>query len=160
MSLWHFMNKLRLGEAGRDDMERVFGMFCDGVVGYGPFWDHVLEYWRRSGEDPGRVLFVKYEDVKEEAAVQVRRLAEFLECPFSVEEEESGVVDQILDLTSFERMSGLEVNRVGRLGNGMENRHFFREGVVGDWKNFMTDEMAERLDQIVRDKFSGSGLVL
>ncbi|KAL6566589.1 hypothetical protein OROMI_014993 [Orobanche minor] len=163
VSLWHFMNKLRPREMGEYEMERVFGMFCEGVVGYGPFWDHVLEYWRRSQEDPDGVLFVKYEDLKEDAGGQVRRLAEFLECGFSAEEEEAaGVVEEMVRLTSFERMSGLEVNRSGKLGNGIgvETKHFFREGVVGDWRNCLSAQMAQRLDHIVEDKFAGTGLLM
>jgi hypothetical protein len=35
---------------------------------------------------------------------------------------------------------------------------FFRKGVAGDWANHMTAEMAARLDEIVRDKFRGTGL--
>ncbi|KAL1568536.1 hydroxyjasmonate sulfotransferase [Salvia divinorum] len=160
VSLWHFMNKLRPQGAPEMDMETAFQMFCDGAVGYGPFWDHVLGYWRRSRKEPERVLFVRYEDMKEEAAVQVRRLAEFLECGFSAAEEEEGVVDRILDLTSFESMRGSEVNRVGRLGNGIENKHFFREGVVGDWKNCLSAQMAQKLDRIVEEKFAGTGLFI
>ncbi|KAG6398998.1 hypothetical protein SASPL_140471 [Salvia splendens] len=160
VSLWHFMNKLRPQGAPERDMETAFRMFCDGAVGYGPFWDHVLGYWRRSLEEPERVLFVRYEDVKEEGAVQVRRMAEFLECGFSAEEEEEGVVDRILELSSFESMRGSEVNRVGRLGNGIENKHFFREGVVGDWKNCLSAQMAQELDGIVEEKFGGAGLVI
>ncbi|KAH6831661.1 sulfotransferase 12 [Perilla frutescens var. hirtella] len=159
VSLWHFMNKLQLQEDG--SIREKFEMFCDGAVGYGPFWDHVLEYWKQSREmNSDRVFFLKYEDMKEKAEVELRRLAEFLDCPFSAEEEESGVVEGILKLTSFESMSSLEVNKVGRLMNGMENRHFFREGVVGDWNNYLSAQMVDKLDRITREKFLGSGLVL
>lgn len=160
VSLWHFMNKLRLPESGEIRIEEAFEKFCGGVVGYGPFWDHVLEYWKESEERSDKVLFVKYENMKEEPRAQLRRMAEFLGCAFSAAEEESGVVDRILELTSFERMRGLEVNRSGRLEKGFENSHFFRKGVVGDWRNHFSAEMVERLDRIVEEKFSGSGLIL
>nr|GMD80378.1 cytosolic sulfotransferase 5 [Ipomoea batatas] len=32
------------------------------------------------------------------------------------------------------------------------------KGKVGDWRNYLTDEMARRLDQIVEEKFKGTGL--
>lgn len=44
-------------------------------------------------ENPDKVLFLRYEDMKEEPKVQLSRLAEFLNCPFSVDEEEAGMVD-------------------------------------------------------------------
>lgn len=160
VSLWHFMNKLRPQEIGESEMGEMFEMFCNGVVGYGPFWDHVLEYWKQSREDPDRVLFLKYEDMKEEPVVQLYRLAEFLGCAFSPDEEELGVVEKILELTSFDSMSSLEVNKIGRLAIGMENRHFFRQGVVGDWEKYLSAEMVEKIDGIMQEKLVGSGLVL
>lgn len=145
---------------GESEMGEMFDMFCNGVVGYGPFWDHVLEYWKQSKEDPDRVLFLKYEDMKEEPVVQLYRLAEFLGCTFSPDEEELGVVEKILELTSFDSMSSLEVNKIGRLAIGMENRHFFRQGVVGDWEKYLSAEMVEKIDGIMQEKLVGSGLVL
>nr|XP_009801256.1 PREDICTED: cytosolic sulfotransferase 5-like [Nicotiana sylvestris] len=140
--------------------EEAFDMFCNGLTMAGPFWDHVLNYWEKSLEMPQKVLFLKYEDVKEKPFLHLRRLAEFLECPFSLEEEESGLVDEIIKLCSFENLSNLEVNKSGKTLFGNDNRVFFRKGEVGDWKNHLTTEMVERLNQITEDKFNGSGLTL
>lgn len=98
--------------------------------------------------------------MKEEPGVQLRRLSEFLGCPFSAAEEEAGVVEEILGLCSFESLSGLEVNRSGKLSSGEENKAFFRRGVVGDWRNYLDEEMAARIDRIAAEKFKGSGLTL
>nr|GMD96677.1 cytosolic sulfotransferase 12-like [Ipomoea batatas] len=128
---------------------------------HGTFWDHLLGYWKESSENPGKVLFLKYEEMKSEPDVQLRRMAAFLGCPFSEEEEEGGVVGGILRLCSFESLSSLEVNKTGKgllLGNS--NNVLFRKGKVGDWRNHLTDEMATRLNQIVEEKFKGTGLKL
>ncbi|XP_072992036.1 cytosolic sulfotransferase 13-like [Typha latifolia] len=37
---------------------------------------------------------------------------------------------------------------------------FFRKGRVGDWKNYMSPEMAEKIDRVMKEKLQGSGLVL
>ncbi|KAL6190191.1 hypothetical protein ACLB2K_036589 [Fragaria x ananassa] len=95
--------------------------------GYGPFWDHVLGYWKESLVRPETVFFVKYEEIKEKPDLHLRRLAEFLGCPFSPEEEAQGVVDNILKLCSFETLSNLDVNKNGRLSTGVENGAFFRQ---------------------------------
>lgn len=141
-------------------MKEVFELFCGGVSLFGPCWDHALEYWNLFREDSGRVMFVKFEDLKEAPAAQLRRLSEFLDCPFSAAEEEAGVVEEILGLCSFESLSGLEVNRNGKLSSGEENKAFFRRGVVGDWRNYLDEEMAARIDRITAEKFEGSGLTL
>ncbi|KAG5568849.1 hypothetical protein H5410_064136 [Solanum commersonii] len=99
-----------------------------------------------------------YEEIKVQPKLQLKRLAEFLECPFSTEEENCGVMDEILRMCSFENLSNLEVNTNGKLSTGEENKVFFRKGEVGDWKNYFTIEMNEKLNHIIEQKFQGSGI--
>ncbi|KAL0380662.1 UNVERIFIED_CONTAM: Cytosolic sulfotransferase 12 [Sesamum angustifolium] len=160
VSLWHFTNKLRPQETGTNSISEVFDLFCRGVTLFGPFWEHALEYWKLSIENPDRVLFLKFEDMKNQPATHLRRLAEFLGSPFSAGEEESGLVEEILKLCSFDNLSALDVNRNGKLTSGEKNNVFFRRGVVGDWVNYLGTELVERIDRITQDKFSGSGLVI
>ncbi|XP_019180990.1 PREDICTED: cytosolic sulfotransferase 12-like isoform X1 [Ipomoea nil] len=160
VSFWHFVNKMRAELRGLGEMPfpEAFEKYCRGASPYGPFWDHLLGYWKESLENPRKVLFLKYEEIKEEPEVHLRRMAAFLECPFSEEEEECGVVGGILRLCSFESLSNLEVNKTGKGSYfGNSNNLFFRNGKVGDWRNHLTDEMATRLDQIVEQKFKGTG---
>lgn len=124
----------------------------------GPLWDHVLGYWKESLERPEKVMFFKFEEMKEEPTLHLRRLAEFLGCPFSPGEETQGVADDILRLCSFDNLSNLDVNKSGKLSSGEENSTFFRKGEVGDWMNYLTAEMVERLDCINEEKLQGSGL--
>ncbi|KAL4568497.1 hypothetical protein LXL04_024110 [Taraxacum kok-saghyz] len=158
VSLFHFANKLRPQHMGANSMEEVFELFCEGVSVYGPYWEHVLGFWNESLRRPKEVLFLKYEDMKAQPGIQVRKLAEFYGCPFTAEEEKEGIVESVLKLCSFESLSNLEVNKEGYLPTGQMNKAFFRKGEVGDWKNHLTAEMAERLDMITEHKFEGSGL--
>ncbi|KAG8501832.1 hypothetical protein CXB51_004125 [Gossypium anomalum] len=82
-------------------LEEAFDMYCKGVIGYGPFWEHMLGYWKESQERPSKVLFMTYEDMKEDAMSQVKMLANFLGLPFSVEEEKQGLIEEIVKLCSF-----------------------------------------------------------
>lgn len=128
---------------------------------YGPYWDHILEYWQQSKENPSRVLFLKYEDMRQQPELHLRRLAEFLECRFSTDEEESGMVEKILKLCSFDHLRSLKVNKDDYLlSNGIQNNAYFRRGEVGDWKNYLDAEMVAKLDRITHEKFHGSGLLL
>ncbi|XP_049386207.1 cytosolic sulfotransferase 12-like [Solanum stenotomum] len=129
-----------------------------GVSIYGPFWDHVLDYWKQSIENPNKVLFLMYEEMKEKPKIQLKRLAEFLECQFSIEEENCGVVDEILKMCSFENLSNLKVNTNEKLPTGEGNKTYFRKGEIGDWKNYFTVEMSENLNRITEQKFYGFGL--
>lgn len=158
ISLWHFMNNLRESHLSSNSKEEVFDMFCKGVSLFGPFWDHVLEYWKESLKRPKKVLFLRYEDMKEEARIYVKKLGEFLDCSFSFEEEKEGLIDEIINLCSFENMRNLEVNKSGKLPSGVEHKAFFRQGKVGNWKNELTHQMIHKLNCLSQDKFHGSGL--
>ncbi|OVA16912.1 Sulfotransferase domain [Macleaya cordata] len=159
ISFWHFTNKLRPKDLEPNSLEEVFERFCEGVIEYGPFWDHILGYWKESLESPERVCFLKFEEMKKEPKVHFRKLAEFLGCPFSMEEEETGVIEEMLKLCSFENLSNLEVNKTGKMPiSGFEYNTFFRRGKIGDYVNYLTSGMIERLDQITEEKLHGSGL--
>ncbi|XP_074347971.1 cytosolic sulfotransferase 8-like [Apium graveolens] len=159
ISLFHFSNKANF-RPSHISLEYAFDLFCRGVSLSGPIWDQILGYWKESRERPDKVLFMRYEEMTNEPHLQLRRLAHFLEKPFSHEEEKSGLLDQIIKLCSFDSMSKLEVNKTGTMVGEIRNDSFFRNGVVGDWKNYLTTEMASKLDQITEEKFRNSGLSL
>ncbi|GAB4840161.1 hypothetical protein Ancab_020925, partial [Ancistrocladus abbreviatus] len=157
VSLWHFTNKLRPCHLGSLPLGEAFQRFCRGVSLYGLFWYYVLGYWNESLENPKNVFFLKYEDIKEQPTFHLKRLAEFLGCPFSQEEEKTAVMEDILNLCSFNSLSNLEVNNSGKQASGEANHAFFRRGEVGDWANYLTPDMIEQFDQITEEKFRGSG---
>ncbi|GJN11081.1 hypothetical protein PR202_ga29247 [Eleusine coracana subsp. coracana] len=154
VSLWHFLRRRHPDLPFADTFESV----CDGTVPVGPVWDHVLSYWRASQANQDRVLFLKYEDLLRDPAGNVRWLAAFMGRPFLADEE--AAVQDVVELCSFEKMKGLEVNKAGTSGayKAMPRDAFFRKGVAGDWANHMSPEMAARLDGVVREKLQGTGL--
>lgn len=156
VSLYHFANK----NNWHISLEDSFDLYCRGLSGVGPVWEQILGYWKQSLEKPRKVLFMRYEEMKDEPKFQLRRLANFLGKPFSQEEENSCLVDQIISLCSFDTMIKLKVNNTGNLAPGLSNSSFFRTGVVGDWKNCLTTDMASKLDQITEEIFRGSGLII
>ncbi|KAL7175914.1 hypothetical protein ACSBR2_029481 [Camellia fascicularis] len=113
VSTWHFVNKARAESFGPLSCDDAFDMFCRGVLGFGPFWDHVLGHWKESLERPHKVLFLMYENLKEDITLQIKRTTEFMGVPFSLEEER--VIEEISKLCSFNNLRELEVNRSGSL---------------------------------------------
>lgn len=155
-SLWHFMKRLILKEMVGCAMEEMVRGFCRGSSVYGPFWDHALEYWKESQENPERVLFVMYEEMSEKPEEWVMKIAEFLGCSLTEREVEDGVLEDIVKLCSLENLSTLEVNVKGKLVNGMENKAFFRKGEIGGWKDTLTPLLAEEIDKATEEKLLGS----
>lgn len=161
ISSWHFVKKLRPESLPHFPLEEAFKMYCNGVVGFGPFWDHMLGYWKESLKRPEKVLFLKYEGMKEDILSNLKELASFLGFPFSVEEERDGVIEDIAKLCSFENLKELEVNKSGKamaFSKQFENKHLFRKGIVGDWVNYLNPSMVKQLSQLMEHKFEGSGL--
>ncbi|XP_072971876.1 cytosolic sulfotransferase 5-like [Typha angustifolia] len=157
VSLWHFHKMLDV----EIELGPAFDLFCDGVSLNGPFWDHVLDYWKESLKRPDKVLFLKYEEMLTDTTYAVRKLAKYMGCPFSSEEEKDGVVEEVAKLCSFKKLTGLEVNkdkdeRTGKVV--LTNASFFRKGEVGDWSNHLSPQMGKKLDSIVKHKCGDSGL--
>ncbi|XP_071703074.1 flavonol sulfotransferase-like [Rutidosis leptorrhynchoides] len=161
VSHYHFLRKV-FNVANEDaPFEEAFEEFCQGISGYGPYWDHIIGYWKASLERPDRILLLKYEDLKKDPTSNAKKLAEFMGYPFSTEEEKAGVIEKITTLCSFENMSNLEVNKTGsiRVG-GLENKHYFRKAEDGDWRTYFTNEMKEKIDKLIDEKLNGTGLIL
>ena len=159
VSRWHFTNEVFTEKA---DINVAFNKFCEGISGFGPYWDHCLEYWKESTGKPDRILFLKYEDMMLEPVKFVKTLASFLGGPFSHEEEDAGVAEEVVRFCSFKTLSSLnnsETDVVQRGYLAVKKSAYFRRGKVGDWVNHISDELGRKLDYIVEEKLKGSGLV-
>ena len=156
---WHFFPNV-FGENERPipTEEEYLEQFCRGVHLFGPSWDHVLGFWKASLESPHKILFMKYEDLKNDAMFQVKRLAEFLGFPFTEEEEKQGLVEEIIRFCSIDNMKSLKGNIDGKRRTGTPNSSYFRKGEVGDWVNHLTPSMAERMKKLIQEKFQESNL--
>ncbi|KAI7757354.1 hypothetical protein M8C21_014168, partial [Ambrosia artemisiifolia] len=144
-----------LGDFSHDvlKLEDAFEKFSKGIGSCYPYWDHVKGYYKASLEHPTRILFLTYENMKMDTANNVKRLADFIGYPFTKEEEDNGVVQEIVSLCSFKSLS--DVNKHGKIVSGVPSHAFFREGEVEDWKKHLTKEMTHILDEITKEKFHG-----
>ncbi|KAL7177413.1 hypothetical protein ACSBR2_030720 [Camellia fascicularis] len=158
ISFCHYIAKVLNNPLNPSLIEESFDLMCQGVSPYGPFWDHVLGYWKASQERPDNVLFLNYEDMKEDPISHFKVLAKFMGFPFSVEENRQGVIEEILKLCSFDNLKDLEVNKTHKNDVGHPNNAYFRKGGVGDWANYLTPSMAERMNKLMEEKFSDTGL--
>jgi hypothetical protein len=72
---------------------------------FGPYWEHVLGYWRAHVEKPDSVMFLRYEEVMAAPAEAVRKMAEFLGRPFGAAEKE---VERVVQACGIETLRGQE----------------------------------------------------
>ncbi|XP_044497524.1 cytosolic sulfotransferase 15-like [Mangifera indica] len=158
ISRWKFLSSWREQNMILVSIEEAFEKTCNGVQFYGPVWEHVLGYWKASQENPEKVLFLKYEDMQENIISNIKNLANFLGCAFSQVEETQGVIKEISKICSFDNLKNLEVNKNGKYLLRFGNEAFFRKGTVGDWRNYLTSSMSDRMEKILEEKLCGSGL--
>ncbi|XP_051121457.1 cytosolic sulfotransferase 12-like [Andrographis paniculata] len=152
ISTWHFYNSI----LRPIPIDKAVDSFCSGFCNYGSFFDHVAEYWIESRKRPEKILFLKYEELKSNPKAEVSKMAEFMGKTLGSEDE----VEKIMWRCSLERLRNLEVNKKESAIKNVPNGSFFRKGEVGNWKDYLTPEMAERIDQITRHKLEGIGLFL
>ncbi|CAJ1978313.1 unnamed protein product [Sphenostylis stenocarpa] len=74
VSAWEFYPKSKLVSLPTLTLEEAFKKYCDGIMGYGPWWSHMLGYWKESIDRPNKILFLKYEDLKEDTEFHVKRI--------------------------------------------------------------------------------------
>ncbi|KAA8548434.1 hypothetical protein F0562_000118 [Nyssa sinensis] len=116
---------------------------------------------RRAKRSRTRCSFCSmHENMKVDIVSHLKTLADFTGFPFSLEEERQGMIEEIASSCSFNNLKDLEVNKTGKLRTGHQNDIFFRKGEVGDWTNYLTPAMAERMEKIMEEKLEGSGFPL
>ena len=108
-----------------------FPSMDDYIKMYAEVWaTQVSEGSKFGAQQPTRYLAVRYEDLSLDPQGTIEKVFQFLGVESSPEIVENCCADG-----SFEKLSG------GR-SRGQENREsFFRKGIAGDWRNYLSDEM-------------------
>jgi hypothetical protein len=128
--------------------EHWLKMFLDGQVQRGDWFDHVLSWWQH--RDADNILFIRYEDLREDFEATVVRIARFLDYPLSQE-----LLARIREKTSFQAMKQDEFSNMHEIE---ELTEFFRQGQVGSWKDLFTVAQNENFDAVYRKRLNGSDL--
>ncbi|KAM5227208.1 sulfotransferase 1A1-like [Ctenodactylus gundi] len=126
--------------------------FMDGKVSYGSWYQHVQEWWELSRTHP--VLYLFYEDLKENPKREIQKILEFIGRPLPEE-----TVDLIVKHTSFKEMKKnpmANYTTIPAVHMDHEVSPFMRKGITGDWKSTFTVAQNERFDAHYAEKMAGS----
>ncbi|KAG6406497.1 hypothetical protein SASPL_134100 [Salvia splendens] len=160
VSLWHFVNKWNMEKVDQPwSLDEATDKFCRGISLYGPYYDHVLGYRELSLKRPENVLFVTFEDMLEDPHGYVKKLGEFLGCPFEKDEEDE--VEEIVKNCSIEVLSSHDVNKSEESTTWfpLPCNSFFRKGKTGDYKNYLSNESIQRIDTLTKERFHSLGFM-
>lgn len=95
-------------------------------------WSEHVEGWTSAAEGSEDILVVRFEDLKEDSARELRRMAAFL----GVESISDSRIQRAVQASSFENMKRLEQERGRKYGDVDQ---FMRKGKAGSWKEVFTD---------------------
>lgn len=148
VSYYHFESGKKWSGNYSGPWEHWLQLFLDGKVQRGDWFDHVLGWWRH--RDADNMLFLKYEDMKNDFDAVMCKIAGFLGYALSDE-----VMDSIRRQTSFDHMKKDDFSNLHEIP---ELGSFFRKGQIGSWKDRFTVAQSEQFDRIFAERMQGSGL--
>ena len=124
-----------------DDIHEFFSQWLEG----GEFFQFLATYWEHRHEP--NVLFLHYDELKEDLEREVRRVAAFL--GVSIDEAQ---LPGILERCSFRWMkdNAAQIGDFGQLFVGGGDS-FFYKGTNGRWRDVLTAEELERYDRRSRE---------
>ncbi|CAL8277144.1 unnamed protein product [Arctogadus glacialis] len=110
--------------------------FMEGQLGWGSWYEHVKGYWKE--KDKRNIHYLFYEDMKENPAREIQRIAKFLGHRLSED-----ILNNIVQLTTFDAMRENPMANYSSVPGNLFDRKasdFLRKGEVGDWKNHLSPE--------------------
>ncbi|GLH10761.1 Putative sulfotransferase domain protein [Gryllus bimaculatus] len=138
----------------RGDKEFFFECFYEDIVGYAPFWEHMLDFWQL--KDEPHILFHTYEEMKKDLPSVIRRSAKFL--GKNLTEEQVLRLAEHLDFKQMKVNPSVNIeeklSKMREEGKITEEQAFIRKGVVGEGRREMSPEMAARFDERTRRVFN------
>ncbi|CAI6368354.1 unnamed protein product [Macrosiphum euphorbiae] len=156
LSFFHFATLLGSYE---DNFEAFCELFISNSLCYSPFFDHILGFWNRR-DDP-QVLFLKYEDMKQDLHLVLRQTAQFL--GKHMNDDQLLALEDHLSFKSMKKNSAVSgepfIGISLRLFNGSRGKgNIIRSGNVGEGKTNMTPAFVKIFDEWENKSLEKSGL--
>ncbi|CAC5422225.1 unnamed protein product [Mytilus coruscus] len=149
VSYYHFCKQLKIFNKSFNSFVKAF---VSNRVGYAPWWQHVLEFWKIR-EDPN-VLFMMYEDMYEDMEGSIRKISKFLD-----KELTNNDLHTLLSHCSPENMrNNKQVSYKRHLGEEDNEQSDIMKDGIGEWRKHFDDEPNYQINKLVAHKLANSGL--
>lgn len=121
------------------DFAEFLDYWCKDLITQNPYWEHVREGWAQ--RDHPNVLFLFYEDMKEDSMRELSRLNTFLGTSLTQEQ-----LQTVANHTTFSNMKTRPTSnptkaavKAGHFKEG--EQEFVRKGTTGGWSDYFTPEL-------------------
>jgi len=134
--------------------EEFAALFLQGKVESSDWWEHVKDFYLNTRDM--NILFLKYEDMHSDAITAIKKLNDFCGLPELTDEQAKDVRDQ----SAFKTMKSDPKSNHSWLDEARKKDEapFMRKGIVGDWSNYFTPDMAAQFDLKTRAIFANFDL--
>ena len=126
--------------------DQFFECFIAGEVDWGDYFDHLIPWVQHKNDS--NLLFLTYESMICNPKAAIVSIAKFLGSTYFKKVENSQILENILEHTSFNRMS-LDQSRWSS-ERPSHMTPFIRKGEVGNWKSYFSVSQTKRLTQKFR----------
>jgi len=123
----------------------------EDVAMYGFWEDHNIEWLEQSSRN--NIMFVTYEDLKEDTEREIRRIVQFL--GLSLDEER---IAETLQQSGFKHMQKSDNLNYSWVTEGLKCG-FVRKGQVGGWVDYLNGEESAYLDEPIKRVIEAGGNV-
>nr|XP_028607635.1 sulfotransferase 1C2-like isoform X2 [Podarcis muralis] len=154
VSYFHF-HRMNKGMPEPGNWDEFLENFLMGKIAWGSWFDHVRGWWE--AKERYQILYLFYEDMKEDPAREIRKVAQFLGLQLPDQ-----VVNQIVQHTMFENMQVNPMTNYSSIPSLIFDQTvspFMRKGTVGDWKEHFTAAQSKRFDDACLRLLGDSSLV-
>ena len=153
VSSWHHSKNIHNME--ESSWDKFVTAFLSMETMFGGWFDHVLGWWKH--KDAPNILLIKYEDMKFNPHTSIRTIAEFIGIECVTEE----LVRDVVQNSSFTSMKedttcNYSWHKFGH--DKSRSNEFIRKGEVGNWRQYFSDDLNKRFDEMLTKKLGNSGL--
>jgi len=181
------------GHGYNGTFDEFFEMFVSGKIDYEDYFDHLLS-WYPHRNDPN-VLFVTYEELKEDIDSAILKMASFIDDEKYAEpiRRDPEIMNNVKKHSSFKEMKEFmnkgieelftmspEALAKSDIPEAMKNTlkalktneklgdmakkdrsnpaQFVRKGIIGDWRNYFSEDQNRRLEEKFDEKTAGTDI--
>lgn len=145
VSFYHHTKTLPSYNFQDGTFDEYFEIFVEGLTDFGNYYQNLISWYEK--KDEPNVLFLTYESMHADVKKSVLKIAGFVDNKLAQElAEDNAKMAAVIESTTVTNMKK------------EWEAAFVRKGVVGDWKNYFSEEQSRRLEDRFFKEMEGTSV--